>query len=313
MRPMTAVPEVRRKTAAGVMFALMAAGIGGALPVYVGHMVQGLDPILLLFAVSIVAIVLFNAIQLRAPRRYFELIRSNFREVVYLNVVTLLGWVSSFGALRFVEPVLSNSASVGLEPVATLGLTLLLRKQASTILRSDVIASFAMLATAVVQIIVMWSGLSGLGNTSHSWVVVGIICVFVNGFANGALTVMPKGLFDGGMTRSQILACRTFLLAIGCLIYILIVRPPLAPLREDLLGVGAAFLGIVGTLYLIQAAIQFAEPVTVTLICALNPIIALGLQSFDPRLAFSAATLVTTVVMIALVMWSTLEQLRRKP
>jgi hypothetical protein len=35
-------------------------------------------------------------------------------------------------------------------------------------------------------------------------------------------------------------------------------------------------------------------------------------QWFDPRLAFSTATFVTIVVMVGLIGWSTLEQLRSK-
>jgi drug/metabolite transporter (DMT)-like permease len=290
----------------------MAAGVGGAWPVYVGHMVQGIDPILLLLVVAIAGILLFNAIQLRAPRRYLALVRSNFRDIVYVNIFTLVGWTTSFAALRYIEPVLSNSAATGLEPIATLGLTLLLRRQAAVILRSDVIASAAMLVTALVQVAVMWSGLSGMGLASHGAVGIGIACVVGNGLANAALTVVPKRLFDGGMTRSQILACRMFLLVICGVIYLAIVRPPIARLGDDLLGVALAFGGVMGTLYLVQAAIQFTEPVTVALICALNPILGLVLQWFDPRLAFSTATLVTTVVMVAFIGWSTLEQLRKK-
>lgn len=309
---MTAALEARRRNGAGILFALLAAGLGGAWPVYVGHMVQGLDPILLLVAVAMFGVVLFNAIQLRDPRRYLDRVRANLRDIVYVNVFTLIGWTTSFAALRYIEPVLSNSASTGLEPIATLALTVVLRRQAAVILKSDVIASAAMFVIALVQVAVMWSGLSGVGLASRGAVWIGIACVIVNGIANAALTVVPKRLFDGGMTRSQILASRMFLLVIGGVIYLGIVRPPIAPLGDDLLGVAAAFGGVMGTLYLVQAAIQFAEPVTVALICALNPIIGLVLQWFDPRLTFSTATLVTTVAMVALIGWSTLEQLRKR-
>lgn len=303
-------PRARGNTLTGVMFALLAAAIGGAMPVYVGHMVQGIDPIALLVPVALVGVALFNALQLRDLPGYITMVRGNARDLLYLNVLTLIGWVTSFAALRFIEPVLSNSASVGLEPIATLALTVALRRQTSTILRSDVLASFAMLATAVAQIVVMWSGRSGLGATGHEMVGIGIACVLANGVANGALTVMPKSLFDSGMTRSQVLGCRLILLLIAGVLYLWIARPPLAPLLDNPFAVVAAFVGSIGTLYLIQAAIQFAEPVTVALICALNPIVSLGMQAFDPRLAFSLATLVTTLVMIGLVAWSTLEQVR---
>ena len=309
---MTGVPEARRRNAAGILFSFLAAGLGGAWPVYVGRMVQGIDPILLLVVVVIVGIVMFNAIQLRNPRGYIEVVRRNFRDIAYVNAITLVSWTTSFAALRYIEPVLSNSASAGLEPLATLGLTLLLRRQVATILKSDVIASVAMLVTALVQVAVIWGGLSGLGLASHDTVWIGIACVVGNGVANAALTVVPKRLFDGGMTRSQILASRMFLLAIGGLIYVWFVRPPIAPLGDDLVGVIAAFIGLMGTLYLVQAAIQFTESVTVALICALNPIFSLGLQWFDPRLAFSPATVATTAVMVALIGWSTLEQLRSR-
>lgn len=309
---MTGAPEARRNTAAGVMFSFLAAAVGGAWPVYVGHMAQGLDPIVLLVAVVLMGIVLFNAIQLRDLPRYFAVFRANFRDIAYVNAITLVSWTTSFAALRYIEPVLSNSASAGIEPLATLGLTLLLRRQVAVILKSDVIASSAMLITALVQFGVIWSGMSGMQMSAHGTVWIGIACVIANGFANAALTVVPKRLFDGGMTRSQILASRMFLLVIGGLIYLAIVQPPIAPLGDDWFGVAATFVGLMGTLYLVQAAIQFAEPVTVALICALNPIASLALQWFDPRLSFSPATMVTTVVMVVLVGWSTLEQLRAK-
>lgn len=309
---MTAEAAARRGNGAGIVFALLAAGVGGAWPVYVGHLVQGVDPIVLLLAVVVVGIVLFNAIQLRAPGRYLALVRENLRDILYVNALTLVGWSTSFAALRYVEPVLSNSAATGIEPIATLGLTLLLRRGAAVILRSDVIASIAMFITAMVQVAVMWTGLSGLGHTGQGGVWIGVACIAGNGLANAALTVVPKRLFDGGMSRSQILACRMWLLAIAGAIYVAIARPPLAPLGDDLLGVAAVFGGVMGTLYLVQAAIQFAEPVTVALICALNPIIGLVLQWFDPRIKFAPATLVTTVVMVGFIAWSTVEQLRRK-
>jgi drug/metabolite transporter (DMT)-like permease len=309
---MTGEPQARRNTAAGVMFSFLAAGVGGAWPVYVGHMAQGLDPIVLLVAVVLMGIVLFNAIQLRDLPRYIAVFRANFRDIAYVNAITLVSWTTSFAALRYIEPVLSNSASAGIEPLATLGLTLLLRRQVAVILKSDVIASSAMLVTALVQFAVIWTGLSGMQLANRDTVWIGIACVVANGLANAALTVVPKRLFDGGMTRSQILASRMFLLVIGGLIYIAVVQPPIAPLTDDWFGVAATFVGLMGTLYLVQAAIQYAEPVTVALICALNPIASLALQWFDPRLAFSPATMATTVVMVALVGWSTLEQLRSK-
>lgn len=307
---MTAETHARRHTGTGILFSLLAAALGGAWPVYVGNMVQGVDPILLLVTVTIVGVVLFNAMQLRDPRRYAALFKANFRDIAVVNVLTLIGWTTSFAALRYIEPVLSNSASAGLEPVATLALTLMLRRHAAVLLKSDVIASVAMFVTALVQIYVVWGGLSGLGLAAHGAVWIGIVCILGNGLANAALTVVPKRLFDGGMTRSQILASRMFLLVVGCLVYCWIVRPPLAPLGDDLFGVCCAFAGLMGTLYLVQAAIQFAEPVTVTLIIALNPIFSLALEWFDPRIAFSLPTAITSAVMVALIGWSTIEQLR---
>lgn len=311
MTVMAATPDARRSNIAGVVFALLAAGIGGAMQVYVGHAVQVVDPIVVLVEVSLLIIVVFNAAQLRDPRRYLALVKRNARDVVYINVFTLIAWVGSFAALRFIEPALSNSASVGLEPIATLALTVVLWRERATILRSDVIAAIAMLAIAIVQVAAIWGGLSGMGQTGGESVGIGVACLVANGVANGALTVVPKRLFDGEMTRSQILACRMFLLFIAGLLYLWIARPHVA-FHDDLLVVVVTFVAVTGSIYLVQAAIQFAEPVTVSFIISLNPLVVLALQAFDPRLAFSLMTLITTIAMVGLVVWSTLEQVRAR-
>jgi drug/metabolite transporter (DMT)-like permease len=278
--------------------------------VYLGNLVQDLDSNLLLVGCIATAIVFFNAIQLADRAAYARAFADNLADILWLNLFTAAGWASFFAALKFLEAAVAESFVVAVDPLATLFLARALREQ-SPVLRSELAASWAMLGAAAFLGVGVWYGHSSVGVLGAADATFGIVSVLVCGIANGGITVMSKRLADRKVTASQVMASRFFLLLAGCLALVLIRGQALGALADHTGGVAlVAVLGVIVPMFVLQKAIERAEPMTVVLVGSIVPVVAFALQQLDSRLTFSWMSFAGVTAIFAIVIGGTYWRIR---
>jgi drug/metabolite transporter (DMT)-like permease len=284
---MATASAARRSQTIGVVLVLVWVVLTASKDVYLGHLVQDLDSTLLLVGCIAIAVVFFNAIQLVERAAYARVFAANLVDVFWLNLFTAAGWASFFAALKFLEAAVAESFVVAVDPLATLVLARALRQQ-SPVLPSELAASWAMLGAAAFLGVGVWYGHSSVGVLGAADATFGIVCVLVCGIANGGITVMSKRLADRKVTASQVMASRFFLLLAGCLALVLIRGQDLGALADHAGAVAVvAVLGVIVPMFVLQKAIERAEPMTVVLVGSIVPVVAFAFQQLDSRLTFS--------------------------
>lgn len=300
----------RRSQTIGIVLVLVWVALAASKDVYVGYLVQGIDSILLLVGSTAITVGFFNATQLADRASYRSALRGNLVDVLWLNLFTAVAWASFFAALRFLEAAVADSFVIAVDPLATLFLARALRRE-SPVLPSELAASWAMLPAAAFLGVGVWYGHSSVGVLRAADAAFGIACVLVCGVANGGITVVSKRLADRKVTASQVMASRFFLLLAGCLAYVVIGGQGMAALVDHAGGVVlVAVLGVIVPMFVLQKAIERAEPMTVVLVGSIVPVVAFGFQQLDSRLTFSWLSFIGVTAIFAVVIGGTYRRIR---
>ena len=311
--PTASSTAARRAHLIGIVLVLVWVALSASKDVYLGHLEQGLDSTLLLVGCIAITVVFFNATQLADRASYAGALRGNLIDILWLNLFTAAAWASFFAALRFLEAAVAESFVVAVDPLATLFLARALRRE-SPVLPSELAASWAMLAAAAFLGVGVWYGQSSVGALSSSDAGFGIACVLLCGVANGGITVVSKRLADRKVTASQVMASRFFVLLAGCLAVVVSRGRPLGALGALVDRAGAvalvAGLGVIAPMFVLQKAIERAEPMTVVLVGSIVPVVAFAFQQLDSRLSFSWLSFVGVTAIFVVVIGGTYRRLR---
>lgn len=307
---MVTTSAARRAQTIGVWLVLVWVVLTASKDVYLGRLEQDLDSSLLLVGCIAITVVFFTMTQLGDRAAYARAISNNFVDLLWLNLFTAAGWASFFAALQFLEAAVAESFVVAVDPLATLLLARALRQE-SPVLPSELAASWAMLVAAAFLGVGVWYGHSSVGAIGAADAAFGIACVLVCGIANGGITVMSKRLADRKVTASQLMASRFFLLLGGCLALVLARGQDLSALADHAGAVvGVAVLGVIVPMFVLQLAIERAEPMTVVLVGSIVPVLAFALQQLDPRLTFSWSSFAGVTAIAVIVLGGTYRRLR---
>lgn len=300
----------RRSQTIGIVFVLVWVALAASKDVYLGHLEQGIDSTLLLVGCIAITVAFFNATQLADRASYGGALRGNLVDILWLNLFTAAAWASFFAALRFLEAAVAESFVVAVDPLATLFLARALRRE-SPVLPSELAASWAMLAAAAFLGVGVWYGQSSVGVLRAADATFGIACVLLCGVANGGITVVSKRLADRKVTASQVMASRFFLLLAGCLAFVLIRGQGMGALVDEIRGVVlVAVFGVIVPMFVLQKAIERAEPMTVVLVGSIVPVVAFGFQQLDSRLSFSWLSFVGVTAIFVVVIGGTYRRIR---
>ncbi|MGL4175039.1 MAG: hypothetical protein ACRCSN_03100 [Dermatophilaceae bacterium] len=272
--------------------------INSTKSVFEGSLVQHLSPEFIAFN-SFVLAQGFYFLSCRDKKALLATVRRCLPDVVALNVATMVSWVAVLYAFTVFEPAVANSVILGLVPSITIALGFKLRPGVRA-LRLEVVAALAMLAAMGFLVAAAWNGSSAIGDLPKDDLVAGLIYCVLTSFALSAITYFTKRLGDLGMSVQQMMASRFGVLILFTL-GLLIVRKSFGPYTPGTIGaiVLIGFVGVIISLYMLQAGMVRTEPITVSMLLGTNLIITYVAQFLDPRLRQSAATLIGVVVLSA--------------
>ena len=249
-------------------------------------------PITLLIATFSVVALFFNLAQLHAARKYLALLKADVKEVTWLNLVTIVNWVSYYWAIRTV-PVSSHAAiALGIGPLIVLLLDF--RRGSSQPSSAAYLSAMGLFLSLVVI------GTSHLGHVNLFDLAMSITC----GISLVLTLFSQRRLKSNGWSTGQLMACRFFILTIGGLLVLPTLPAPNLPFLTTVVHVTAlAVLGTIVPLYLLTWGQVNCEPLTSTLLLFAMPLLMVGGELIEARVDVSPQVIsgvVGTCVFLAL-------------
>lgn len=302
--------SVERKSqyVSGVVFVLLFVLLSSAKEVYIGHLVQNIPPYLLVIYCFIPISILFLSAYLwkEGFKGFFLETRKEIKNVIAVNISTAVSWIAAFYALKYIEPSIENAINTGIGPMVTF-IAAFSISNVSRYNKREVISSVGISLAMVIMVLVSLSGKSGIYNNSYIESVYGLFFCFLTGLGIVGNTIYSKRLSKSGCSTSFVLATRFYLMLIIAII-IFFCDPthaePFDLLKNNFSGIVLlALLGIMLPLYFLQKGIERVEPMTISLLIVLGPILTYLLQFFDNRLSLSYYTLMSILIAVGFVIY----------
>lgn len=233
-------------------------------------------------------------------RNQIRLLRFAWREVLAVNVTTVVAWMSYFAALRLVEPAAVNLVFSGVAPAAVAFWSLLgLRSGADRRPgRFESSLHWALIGTVAAVAVIVSSGLSGVTRLNPVLGLLGIALAAFSGIIIAAETIISKRMNEAGISALSIVGVRFSL--VTAVAALMVIRAPGELSRLSSWAIAEQslvfLLILVGPIYLGQVGLKFTNPLLSNVIGALGPITTLALQATVGVVPLSSAMLVATAV-----------------
>ncbi len=295
----------------GQLFVFLYVLLSSSKAVYLSHLFQSLDPIVVLFYTFLVAWLIFFALSI-AQRRLHSLVQIvsfHRRDVLLLNLWTALSWFTFYAAIKYLEPgahaVIANAS----QPLLTFllsGLAGFSSRKGPFFrrgVRSFYLAGLLLIAGSVLlQITIVLLGKSALGPipTGRSLLGMGLSALCAFSLAMNRKT--NYRLQKVGLSASDFMSIRL----LGLLVAAFVIRFPYLGFTgraaASLLFAHASTLGLVGLfgvtlpVYFLQKGQVLTDELSAALIISLMPLTMLLLQLLDDRLVFSVGSTIAIVL-----------------
>lgn len=253
--------------------------------VYVGHVEQSLSPFPLIFICFTFASVFFVLLyKIRGYSSLLKNIKTAWRDVLMLNLTTMLSWIGPFYALQYIEPSIENSINTAIGPIFTILVNSVARKQHKALL-TEWLASFSIFILLIYLVTISLLGRSSVGHLTPMHLIIGVLGCVIGGISIAGNTIFSKRLSEQGMKTEFVMATRFYTLALVSGLIALFTVNQLQLFEAHFAGIVLlATVGIALPLFFLQKGIERCEPVTVAFIIVLGPVFTYLVEFMDPRL-----------------------------
>ena len=297
---------LRKHYILGLSFVMIFVILSAGKEVFVGHLVQSLNPFLLnLLCFGPLALLFTLLYNYTSKNSFIKEIKQNRQAILGLNISTTCFWIFSFYALKYVEPSIENAINTAIGPLITLLLGNWLGTQLTKPLRIEKVISIAIFIAILFMTFISFAGKTGVGYLPFNNLFIGMLFCFIAGASIVGNTIFSKKLSSAGMKASFVLATRFYLLILVAIIMWIYDGHETTHVIDNTTNI--ALLGILGIgipLYILQLGIERSDPITVAMIIALGPVFTYVFEVFDHRLILSTYTLSSVVIIVLLVMSS---------
>lgn len=257
--------------------------------VYQGHLTQNISPLVFLFYVSLTSILFFSAISLsKKSSDFFNRCVLHRRTILLLNVTNFFVWGCYVYGLKYLEPAIAVMIANAIGPLSVVLFSKYLRPQ-SKIYLSEKIAGSGMMISLLFIIFSTLSGKSAVSGQDITSLAIGIFVVLVMGIGQVLFSFFSKSLHESRFTATEISAIRFPLTAIIAFVFLDKQEAwHLLSSLPDMLNV--LLICIFGTLipiFFFQKGIKLVEPIFLSILMLIEPVIMFAGQVFDPRLHVS--------------------------
>lgn len=270
--------------------------------VLTGVMAAIIEPILLCFGIFLVATVFFLFYNLKQLRSLYQKVLTNGRAVLFVNVTTLLCWYWTIYPLKYIEPAIVAATILAALPIATLlaGFVMGYKKELS---RQELILSILLFMGIFFLAMIVLARKSAIDHFSSLTMLLAFLCCIGSAMALAINNIHTKRLSLRGFSPIDILSVRFWLIVIlaGFLARHEIHTVFVGYLWFHVAVISASLIIIPQTIF--QYALRELEPVTVSLISPLKPVLVFFFEFFNKELSLSfwslSGIVYLTVVSIA--------------
>lgn len=291
-------PSMRRGLALLLPYPVLSA----VVDVYAGHGEQALDPAVVAAVAFTLTVVIFfvpGAVSRRHAPGPLRTLRGHPYDVAALNITTALTWISLLYALKFLEPAVVNAVSLAIGPAVTVLAGPLLRRGTSALAAEAGVAA-ALLVTIVLLCGGSAAGLTSIGDVGLGRGAAGLAATLVSGLGSAGTFIYAKRLSEAGVRPAAALSSRFYLTVVVS--WVIAAASGLPRLAGSLApGAVVAVIGVAVPAYVLQLGVRYAEPITVSLIDNLAPVLTYLLQLLDGRLHPSGFSLSGILVVTGLI------------
>ncbi|MCF5714916.1 hypothetical protein I9H06_00315 [Pseudomonas tremae] len=280
----------------GLIFIMAFDMLSAAQSVWLGRLLQGVPVKHSLLVIFSIVAVFFLLITFYRRDPWPKLDKRRFLLFAGLNLGTLATWLFLYESLRFVEPAMTAAVLYGVNPIATLIITLTLAGSLKGLTTGRVLVGIATVASMWIVAHTVLEGNSGLGLQDNQSSIYGLLMAILTGCAMALVNVISKKIYDHGYKLHQLMSMRFFLLIAVCVFYS-------TGISETIMHSGWAFLviailGNVIPLYCLQKGISMSEPALVSYVLLLTPILVFMFQLFDNRLVLSSHSVLAIILVL---------------
>jgi drug/metabolite transporter (DMT)-like permease len=226
-------------------------------------------------------------------------VRAHPGDVLAINISTALTWIALLYALKFLEPAVVNAVSLAIGPAVTAMASPVLRRGTS-VLGAEAAVSAAVLAVIVLLCWGSAAGLSSIGHLSPGRAAAGLAVTLISGLGSAGTFIYAKRLSEAGVSPASVLSSRFWLTAAAA--WVIAAASHVPQLAASLVpGAVVAVVGVAVPAYLLQLGIRYTEPITISLLDNLAPLLTYLLQFLDGRLRPSAFSLMGILTITGLI------------
>ena len=273
--------------------------LGSAQDAFLGHLFVTEDPIAVVFFTFLIAFIILQITFLTRKPNSLEQIVRNRSNLLLLNFITALNWISFFVALKYIEPAIVGAISFSIGPAATTAFGPIFRPSGSRPPSSIWVCSIGVLLSSLFLAYCSISGHSAFKTTDTVMASFGVLLALISGIGMTLNTFVSKALSESDLTTQSITAFRFIVLVLLSGVLSISNGSSLSSLSlpVSLSIMAVAVFGIVVPMTLIQIGVKGSEPRLVSALLALTPATTLIFETMDARLALSPLSVVGIVLL----------------
>ncbi|OEH92579.1 DMT family transporter [Bacillus solimangrovi] len=256
--------------------------------VFYAKQVQTINPITFTFISFLLCMIMFQTIHY-LKKDTSKNSKTSYRDIVLLNISTVVAFVSFYFALKYIEPAVVSAIEMGLAPFFLLVFSTWLYPSRKASVK-DYFISAGVLTGSLFLYWTTINGQSGLGVIPGDTLFKGISAALSCSIGAVFATIYSKRLSNQGWHAEKIMAHRFYAIIIFSALFASKSLPNVLINHWEWILI-ASIAGVILPLYLMQIGIQFCDPFVVMMSICLIPIFTFFFQLFDPRIVWSTQTL----------------------
>lgn len=241
----------------------------------------------------VISVLFFHAVNMHRLRAMYRKVGLGYKNVVYLNIITMVRWLTSFYGLTYIDSATMLCIDMGMIPIAHFFAVTSPKdyKKHMSVLLSILFVLLSM-GLIIHQNLVTFDTISSYQNFC-----IGVFLAMIAGITGAYVGMFSEKLQKGGFAVSEILGTRFYLLLLATLGIAVwtdeLSHIELADFKDY--GLAALFIVII-PLFVYQKAIVHLGAFTVATYLPLTPIMAYFIELYKGKYDFERSTFIALMI-----------------
>lgn len=280
--------------------------------VFTSDLLQQFDPIAFCFYTFTLGTLVFIALHFNHYTSLLKKIKSNLKNIFWLNVTTMGSWIFLTYPLKFIEPAIVSTITFGVGPILCLLLAGTFYKRNNNPFLDYLVALGLLITIGCVMKLTLSGKTAVVDNATLLCKITALLCCVIVGMSVVINSFQTKKLILNGLSPLDILVCRFYLLLLvsGLITFHHNHHAIIGFFNKDILFSSIIF--VILPLYLIQIGQRELEPITVSVIMPFMPVLTFLFELSDKRLIVVSNTLYAILATLFFILLGTFLRYRNE-